>query len=243
MTLRRLKPLRTCIALVFFLLTVFLFLDFRDSGARAIAGEVLFLQFVPSLLKFLNNAAIGAAGFILVLIFTLLFGRVYCSTVCPLGTLQDLISRLARKRISSSGKKQDRYRFSYSRPHPFLWYAVLSLTVLLFLAGSGLALNLLDPFSSFGRMVSHLFRPLVLGANNLGVPLLEQLGSHVLYRVQWPVFTLVSTGTALGTLMVVGWMSARHGRLYCNTLCPVGGAAGFVFKNIDVPDSHCPGCL
>ncbi len=105
MRIRHLKQLRIFFALVFFLPALFLFLDFRDSGFRAIAGEVLFLQFVPSLLQFMDSAAIGAAGFILVLILTLVFGRVYCSFVCPLGIYQDLISRLARKRISWPGKK------------------------------------------------------------------------------------------------------------------------------------------
>lgn len=233
---RHLRLLRIGFALVFFLLTLFLFLDFRDFGVRAIAGEVLYLQFVPSMLKFLDNAAIGAAGFILVLILTLMFGRVYCSFVCPLGICQDLVSRLARKRMAWPawpGKKRIRYRFSSSRPHYYLWYGVLILTVLFFLSGSGLMLNLLDPFSSFGRMVSTLFRPLVLGANNLGASVLEQLGNHFLYRVRLPVFVPIATGVALITLMGVGWLSARHGRLYCNTLCPVGALLG-LFSNVSM---------
>jgi ferredoxin len=228
--MRHLRRLRIWIALVFFVLTLFLFLDFRDFGVRAIAVEVLYLQFVPSLIQFLDSATLGAAGFILILMLTVVFGRVYCSFVCPLGIFQDLISRLARKRMTNPGKKKRASRFSWSRPHYFFWYAVLSLTVLLFFAGTGLMLNLLDPFSSFGRMVSHLFRPLVLGANNLGVPLLEQLGNHALYRVQWPVFVPVATGVALVTLMAVGWLSALHGRLYCNTLCPVGALLGLFSK-------------
>ncbi|MCF8076196.1 MAG: 4Fe-4S dicluster domain-containing protein [Desulfotignum sp.] len=246
MRMRHLRRLRIWIALVFFVLILFLFLDFRDSGFRAMAGEVLYLQFVPSLLQFLDNAALGASGFILVLILTLMFGRVYCSFVCPLGIFQDLISRLARKKIANPGKKKRISRFSGSRPHYFLWYAVLILTVVLFLAGTGLVLNLLDPFSSFGRMVSHLFRPLVLGANNLGVALLEQLGSHALYRVQWPVFVPAATGIALVTLMAVGWLSARHGRLYCNTLCPVGALLGLFSKismfRIRMAPDACDGC-
>jgi ferredoxin len=246
MKIRHLRLLRIFFALVFFLLTLFLFLDFRDSGVRAIAGEVLYLQFVPSLLQFLDNAAIGAAGFILVLILTLVFGRVYCSFVCPLGIFQDMVSRLARKRISRPGKKQKRTRFSYSRPHYLLWYAVLILTVLVFLAGSGVVLNLLDPFSSFGRMVSTLFRPLVLGANNLGAFVLEQWGNHFLYRVRLPVFVPAATGIALVTLMVVGWLSARHGRLYCNTLCPVGALLGLFSKismlRIRMAPDACDGC-
>jgi len=250
MRIRHLRPLRICFALVFFVLTLFLFLDFRDSGFRALAGEVLFLQFVPSLLEFMDTAAIGAAGFLLVLFLTLMFGRVYCSFVCPLGIFQDMVSRLARKRMSRPGlpgKKQNRSRFSYSRPHYFLWYAILILTVLLFLAGSGLVLNLLDPFSSFGRIASALFRPLVLGANNLVALVLEQWENHFLYRVNLPVFVPVSAGIALVTLLLVGWMSARHGRLYCNTLCPVGALLGLFSKvsmfRIRIAPDACGSCL
>jgi ferredoxin len=246
MIFQHLRRLRIGFALVFFVLILFLFLDFRDFGVTTIAGEVLYLQFIPSLLQFLDNAAMGTSGFILVLILTLLFGRVYCSFVCPLGIFQDLVTRLARKRVAYQGKKQRTYRFAYSRPHYFLWYAVLILTVLLFLAGTGLMLTLLDPFSSFGRMVSTLFRPLVLGANNLGASVLEQLGSHFLYQVRLPVFVPIATGVALVTLMVVGWLSARHGRLYCNTLCPVGALLGLFSKismfRIRISPDACDGC-
>ena len=81
MKLGLLKPLRVFIALVFFLSTAFLFLDFRDTGIGSFAGEVLFLQFVPSMLKFLNQPSLGLAGiftagfagFMVVLVITLMF--------------------------------------------------------------------------------------------------------------------------------------------------------------------------
>ncbi|MDY0221920.1 MAG: 4Fe-4S binding protein [Desulfobacterium sp.] len=178
MNLRHLKPLRVCIALVFFLPTAFLFLDLRDTGIRSFAGEVLFLQFVPSMLKFLNQTATGLAGivtavfagFIVVLILTMMFGRVYCSTICPLGTFQDLISRLGRRKKLKGKKPIKHHRYDFSEPHSIIRYAFLFLTILFFLAGSGFLLNLLDPFSSFGRIVSNLFRPLALALNNLGFP-------------------------------------------------------------------------
>ncbi|MEA2061909.1 MAG: 4Fe-4S binding protein [Thermodesulfobacteriota bacterium] len=34
----------------------------------------------------------------------------------------------------------------------------------------------------------------------------------------------------LATLGLVGWTSARHGRLFCNTVCPVGTLLGLVSK-------------
>jgi polyferredoxin len=38
-----------------------------------------------------------ALGFVLVLVLTFLGGRIYCSTICPLGILQDVIIFLRRK--------------------------------------------------------------------------------------------------------------------------------------------------
>lgn len=244
MNLRLLKPLRVCIALTFFVPLALLFLDFRDTGIRGFAPELLFLQFVPSCLLFLNHAAAGAAGFIVVLAITLLFGRVYCAAVCPLGILQDMISRLFSRTVRSKGKKRPRYGFS--PPRSILRYAILILTVLVFVGGSGLLLNLLDPFSSFGRISSNIFRPFAIALNNLGTPLVEALGSDVLYRVQWPVIAPVSLGVALATLGLVGWMSARHGRLFCNTVCPVGTLLGLVSKfflfRIGIDHEACRAC-
>ena len=217
MALRHLKPLRVVLAVAFLGLTAYLFLDFRDTGARFLADPVLYLQFVPSLLSFLGGASLGAAGFIAVLVLTLLCGRVYCSTVCPLGTLQDVSGRLFGRKRPGHG---------YAPAHNRLRYGLLALTACLFLAGSGLLLNLLDPFSNFGRILSNLVRPLVLGANNLAAPLAESFGSHTVYRVQWPVAVPVAVGAALTMLLIVGWLGARHGRLYCNTVCPVGALLG-----------------
>ena len=231
MKLRYLKPLRVCIALAFFLPIAFLFLDFWDTGVRSLAGELLYLQFVPSLLKFLRQMAMGATGFIAVLVLTLVFGRIYCATICPLGTLQDLISRLfsTKHLFSFRGKRQRRRpKHAFSPPRTLLRYTIFSLTVLVFLLGSGFALNLLDPFSSFGRIFSNILRPVILALNNLAVPLMENLGINTFYRVQWPVVAPVSLGVALATLSVAGWLSARHGRLYCNTLCPLGALLGLV---------------
>ncbi|MFZ3049133.1 MAG: 4Fe-4S binding protein, partial [Desulfatirhabdiaceae bacterium] len=89
MGLCRLKSFRVVVSVLFFALIAFLFLDFRHIVAPSVTGGLLYLQFVPSLLKFVNAAAVGAAGFIAVGVVTAFFGRVYCSTVCPLGTLQD----------------------------------------------------------------------------------------------------------------------------------------------------------
>ncbi len=239
MTLRRLKTIRIGVSALFFALIAALFLDFRNAFAPEAVQGLLYLQFVPSLLKFLNAATLGAAGFIVVLIFTVLFGRVYCSFVCPFGILQDVIG-------SAAGWKRKRPRFRYTPPRNRLRYAILALTVLALLAGSGLPLNLLDPLSSFGRIFFDLLRPLAIIANNLAAMVLEPLGIYALYQVRWAVVAPVSATVALATLILAVWLSAKHGRLYCNTVCPVGALLGLVSRigifQIRIDPAACDGC-
>ena len=217
----------------------FLFLDLWNSISPPTARSVLYLQFVPSLLNFVDAAAIGAAGFLVVLLLTALFGRVYCSALCPLGILQDVVIFLARKR-----RKKPSHKFS--RAHNIMRYSILGLTVVLLIAGSGLLLNLLDPFSSFGRIFSNLFRPAAIGLNNAASAAMEPLGAHSLYRVQAGALAPLSLGIALATLLLLLWLAAKHGRLYCNTLCPVGALLGLVskvsFLRIGIDPEACIGC-
>jgi polyferredoxin len=223
MDLRRLKRWRVVIAVSFFVLIGLLFLDFRNIGMQAFAGEILYLQFVPSLLKYLSAVFFGMTRFTVVLVLTLLFGRVYCSTICPLGTFQDVVSYLARR-------KQKRKRFKLKMPHSRLRYVTLALTLLTFVAGNGFLLNLLDPFSTFGRVLSNLIRPLVLGINNGLARVLERFDFHLLYQVQWSVIAPLSLGISLAMLGPVIYLSSKHGRLYCNTVCPVGALLALFSK-------------
>lgn len=244
MSPRFLKRLRVAVAVVFLAPTALLFLDFRDTGARHLAEGVLYLQFVPSMLRFLGGATSGAAGCLIVLGLTLLFGRVYCSTVCPFGALQDALARLPGGKGPGPGKR--RPRFSFARAHGVLRYATLLLAVLLFLGSSGLLLNLLDPFSNFGRIFTTLARPAVLAANNLAAPVAERLGILALYRVPWPETSPAAVGAALVVLLAVAWAAARRGRLYCNTLCPVGTLLGMVSRHapfrVRLDPDACRGC-
>ena len=80
MGLHRLKNLRVGVSIVFLALTALVFLDIHNRLAPSVTGGVLYLQFVPSLLKYIYTAAPGAAGFIVIVMLTVLFGRVYCTS-------------------------------------------------------------------------------------------------------------------------------------------------------------------
>jgi Polyferredoxin len=100
---KHLKALRVGVSVMFFALIALVFLDFGNLIPPAFTRGLLYLQFIPSLLQFLNGAGLGLAGWVVVLALTAFFGRIYCSTVCPLGTLQDIIGFAARKRRKGRG--------------------------------------------------------------------------------------------------------------------------------------------
>jgi ferredoxin len=230
-----LKAVRVAVCLVFFALTALVFLDLGNMIPPSFTGAIVYLQFVPSLLAFSHGAALGAGGFVFVVALTVLFGRVYCSSVCPLGTLQDAIG-------FASGTRK-RFRF---RPGGTLRYVIAGATVLLFIGGSGLLLNLLDPFSAFGRIAADLVRPAVVVVNNMVAAALEQFGSYAVSRKQWAILTPLAVGVTAATLAIVWWLAATRGRLYCTAVCPVGtllGLAGrFSWLRIGIDRKTCTQC-
>ena len=238
MRLEQLKRIRVGVSLCLFIATTSLFLDFRNWFAPVSSSTVLYPQFVPSLLKFLHGAAFGATGFLMVMLLTICAGRVYCSTICPLGTLQDLIGYISRK------LKRRAARFLL--PHNLLRYSFLGLTVILMIAGSNLLLNFLDPFSTFGRIITNVVRPLGIVINNSGASVVEKFGVYALVREHWAAMAPLSTGIALAVLLLLVWLAAFHGRLYCNTICPVGTLLGLVsrfsFLKLRMDGDSCTNC-
>jgi ferredoxin-type protein NapF len=163
---------------------------------------------------------------VLVALATLAAGRIYCSTLCPLGILQDIVLRVRRLVRRKTLPKR------YAKPRVVFRHVVLWSTIAILLAGgSGIVLPLVDPYSSFGRAATNLFRPLATLANNAFVSSAESLGRHVGNRfdILWaPMGALVFSAVVLAIVVVLAW---RHGRLYCNTFCPVGTLLGGLARN------------
>lgn len=218
-----LRKVRLVIALLFLVLTLFLLLDFTGILPTRVYTTIIAFQFVPSLLKFITSLTIGTAAFILIMVATTLIGRVYCSAVCPLGLLQDVIVRI-KKRIP---KKKLRYK--YNKAYNVLRYSFFIVTVVTFLLGTNLVLNLLDPYSNFGRITSGLFRPLYIGGNNILAFLLEKINVYSVYHIDqhFRFDTMIYPLVVLITLVM---LSIRHGRLFCNTVCPVGTLLGLISR-------------
>lgn len=221
-TLRR-SRIVTAVAVL--LLTLALFIDIYEWIPEKAFDTVLYLQFVPSLLRFFQVfSIIAAGGFIVVLLLTLLTGRLYCSVICPLGIYQDVVNRIARWR----SKKKRFFKFKKSLP---VWrYSFLGIMVLALVVGAGWLVAWLDPYSLAGRFFGYLIKPVVVGANNLMVNFLRIFNLHplvyqnlLLPAILPVVITLVITGT-------IGYFAWKRGRIFCNTICPVGTLLGLTSK-------------
>jgi ferredoxin-type protein NapF len=235
-----LKHIRTVFAVLVLLLFTFLFIDFRGLLGDKAFGPILYLQFVPSFLKFVVAGVVASTGFIVVLVLTALTGRTYCSFLCPLGILQDGISRIG-------GLFKRRFRkYGYKKPYTILRYFILVMTAGILALGGVYVLTILDPYSTFGRFITYFAQPVALLINNLLASVLGNFDIYSIYRVDIKPYELAAYIVPAAFLFLVGILSFRYGRLYCNTVCPVGTLLGLLSKvslfRIRFEESSCTRC-
>ena len=157
--MQSLKKIRVVIAIVVFVLAAAVFLDFTGHVPSVLATVLGSLQLVPSFAKLFTGLTIVSFGFLFVVLLTMAFGRVYCSTICPLGTLQDIVIRL-------SGRMRRRRWYRYKSAPVAIHYALLAASAILVIAGSMALVDLLEPFSNFGRILTNLGDPVLVSLNN-----------------------------------------------------------------------------
>ena len=209
-----LRKIRTTLAILCFALITLLFLDFTGT-LHAWFGWLAKIQFLPALLA-LNLGVVA-----LLVLATLLFGRIYCSIICPLGVMQDIIAR-----FGSRGRKR-KYRYSYSPAKNWLRYGVLALFIAALVAGIGSFVALIAPYNAYGRIAQNLLAPLYGWGNNLLAYLAERADSYAFYRTEVWVRSLPTLLIAAATLILLVVLAWRNGRSWCNTVCPVGTVLGF----------------
>lgn len=206
---------------------------------------------VPAIASFLGNvqlipaaAAFSLAVFVGWLVVTLLAGRVYCSTVCPLGTLQDISARVRRRRTSDGLLARNellRYRFSPSRNR--LGWITLGVVLVCLMTGYMLIPSLLDPYTAYVRFCLTILRPLWC--------IVTPEALHASFTPDYPplLIAVSSIGGALAALLVTGGsMTAAwiRGRPVCNTVCPIGVVLGSVSRyavfQFDIDTDLCTNC-
>lgn len=227
-----LKRIRITLSVILFSLITFYFLDFREF----LPDRISFLaeiQLIPALL------AVNIVILISLAVLTFLFGRVYCSSICPMGVYQDIVAWFSKKL-----NRKKKYR--YSKAKTLLRWSVLAGTTAAFIFGFTFLLGLLDPYGAYGRIVTHLLRPAYLAGNNLLEIIFTSFNNYTFYKVSIYILSIFSLVTALITLLIIGYMAWRNGRTWCNTICPVGTTLGFLSKfslfRIQFVDEKCNMC-
>lgn len=178
-------------------------------------GWMAKVQFLPSVMRVAVEATalnIGVLAGLVVL--TLLFGRIYCSTICPLGALQDVVIRIRSKVLPKAV-------YNFGRELKLLRYGFLVLTVAALVAGIQLFVGFIAPYSSYGRIVRG-----VAGIGNGGS------------------LALILTGVI--TLLVIVACAMLGGRIWCNSICPVGTTLGLLSRislfKIRIDEDKCVSC-
>ena len=210
-----LRKIRIILASIFFIGVTLLFLDFTGT-IHAWLGWMAKVQFLPAVLA-LNFGVVAV-----LVVLTLLFGRVYCSVICPLGVMQDVISW-----IHGKTKKKNRFRFSYSPAKNWLRYGVLALFVIALIAGLHSLVALVAPYSAYGRIASNLLAPLYQWGNNFFAWIAERADSYAFYSTEVWIRSWATFAVAAATFAVVAVLAWKNGRTWCNTICPVGSFLGF----------------
>lgn len=195
------------------------------------AGTAVMLRF--NWIEKLQIAPLAAASWGITLLlwigFTFVFGRIYCSVICPVGTMMDIFAHLSRRKLFKRQKQCSRV-YHYEPPMNRVRFVWLAFIMIMAATGVMTFLSIVDPMSVFRRIIYGLFGPAVA-----------------------PIFDLqLVWGTALGivgaavTFLAIAVVAAMRGRLLCNSLCPVGTAlsvpARYSLYGIDINTDLCVGC-
>lgn len=227
-----LKKFRIGISVTLFVLINLFFLDFAGFLPLGF-HSVTKIQLVPALL------ALNVEVLVILLVLSLVFGRVYCSFICPMGVYQDVVAWLSKKFT----KKK---KYTFSKAMTVLRWTVLAATVIAFIFGFNFLVGLLDPYGAYGRIVTHIFRPAYLAGNNLLEYIFSSFDNYTFYKVGIYSLGVLSTLIALVTLVGIGLLAWRNGRTWCNTICPVGTVLGFISRyslfRLQFDDDKCNSC-
>lgn len=225
--------IRKLYQIAFFIFTLYVFFggdSLNESAVRFFNSFHIF----PSL----NSAVYGHGSRYMAVTLILfataaVFGRFYCSFLCPMGFLQDIMSLVTR-----------RLNFKPGRVKSFMWPGVF---VLFFTVFSVLSANgfwgWLDHFSVFGRVLNSFAVPVF---NNALSPFAGYLNKTSFLQIETEEiiagFDFYYSFIFLAALFIIG---AYWPRWFCNTLCPSGALFSLIFRSgflkIEL-NSACPGC-
>jgi len=171
---------------------------------------------------------------LIILIPTLLLGRMFCGWICPYGTLHQFFGWIFNIRKTKDDMDRNRYRSIFR-----LKYYILVFMLVLAFFGS-LQIGLLDPIVFLTRSFTTVIGPAVdsvVGPDQAWLSTSPGAGEQRIFAGAWVL------GLAL---MVLVGMNLIIPRFFCRTLCPLGALLGvfsrFAIWRIDRDVTKCTDC-
>ncbi|MCH5230423.1 MAG: 4Fe-4S binding protein [Muribaculaceae bacterium] len=213
--MKELRIIRISLAVLFFLGSA-AYLAIGFSVRHALKFVELF-QIIPSAITF------SLGSIIVWFVITLFIGRFYCATVCPVGTLQDIMSK-GRKLIKPLNKP-----FSY-RPGSKMRYYILGAYIFCIIAGVAAVPFWIEPWSIFRN---------ICGDIHPSAEKFEWIRAGV------GVASGIVAGVVSFILLLV--VALLTGRGFCTDICPVGTALGclstYTLYHIEIDPDKCINCM
>lgn len=213
--MKELRIIRIILATLFFLGAV-AYLAIGAPVHHALAFVEKF-QIIPSVISF----SLGAI--IVWIIITLLLGRVYCATVCPVGTLQDIFAK-GRKIIRPLNKP-----FRY-RPASKMRFYILGAYIFCVIAAVAAVPFWIEPWSIMRNICGDIH------------PSAEKMEW---IRLGVGVTTGIIAGVVSAILLII--VALFTGRGFCTDICPVGTALGcfsnYTLYHIEFDPDRCINCM
>lgn len=199
---------------------------YGEKDSLRLAYLLRYTQITPVIVNvFATGAVLSAIAGIVLLCLALVFGRVYCSSICPFGTLQDVF-------IFLRGKIQKKQKFRYYKPLNRIRYPVPAAALVLSLAFTGglVFFNLLEPFGNFGRITSDILKPAYVGIHNIPAHFLQKQGIFLLPVIEMHSISADVFIAGIAILAAIFIMSFFFSRFFCNALCPTGAILSLVSR-------------
>lgn len=210
---------------------------------------------MPAVLKLLAGLGLVSAwAFVVFTAFALIFGRAYCSFICPFGILMDIFRKIAKFPAENKILKKTSFgkfcskkfvNLKYSKGLTALRIAFFAIAVVAMFTGIGALLGIIDPYSLYGKVMGGAF---IVSSDvvNFTAGKLADFGYYGLKPVSTPAMSLPAFGFSIFLFIATAIVSALQGRLFCNTLCPVGaflgGLSKFALFNLTLDKKACLSC-